>query len=281
MQEEGESVNQYMARLKTTALDCEFRDLKDALVEQLVCRVRDIRLQGQLLAKKNLDLQTVLEEAQVAEMLDKSIADICKFHAPAGQATYVHLQDVTSDEATDEEADISHLKASTPWNKRLTAKKNNSASCLSCGENYLRPTCRFRSAICHRCGKQGHIAQFCRSFAETASFPKPWHCANEDCFAIFHGCPVTEVITRPVSSEGAKLLLTVNIEGATCQVEVDTGSAKSIVSWSAIKRLIPNLRKIQLCPCPVKLHVYQGNYISIIGHGRFLIEKMGLQGIFP
>ncbi|XP_060542704.1 uncharacterized protein LOC117675378 isoform X2 [Pantherophis guttatus] len=56
-------------------------------------------------------------------------------------------------------------------------------------------------------------------------------------------------------------------------MEVDTRSAKSIISWTTIKKLLPILRKSQLHPCPVKLRDYQGNYIPIIGHGHFLVEK--------
>lgn len=64
-------------------------------------------------------------------------------------------------------------------------------------------------------------------------------------------------------------------------MEVDTRSLKSIVFWSAIKQLMPTLRKNQLCPFPVKLQDYQGNYIPIIGQGCFLVEKDRFAGCLP
>lgn len=79
----------------------------------------------------------------------------------------------------------------------------------------------------------------------------------------------------------AKLLMTVKIESAACQMEVDTGSSKSIISWSTMKKLLPDLQKSHLRPCPIHLRDYQGNYIPIIGHGQFLVEKDGFTGHLP
>ncbi|ETE65100.1 hypothetical protein L345_09128, partial [Ophiophagus hannah] len=67
-QAEGESISGYMAALRTAALHCGFRDyLEGMLLDQLVCGVRDLRLQRCLLAKGDLTLKTAIEEAQVAE----------------------------------------------------------------------------------------------------------------------------------------------------------------------------------------------------------------------
>lgn len=62
-QVEGESINQYMAAQRTAVLYCYFMDLDDVLLDQLVCGVRDFRLQHRLLTKTDLTLQTALDEA--------------------------------------------------------------------------------------------------------------------------------------------------------------------------------------------------------------------------
>ncbi|CAI5786641.1 Hypothetical predicted protein [Podarcis lilfordi] len=56
-QSEGESVNNYTAALQQAAMHCEFRDLDDALMDRIVCGVRDIHLQRRLLAKPDITLQ--------------------------------------------------------------------------------------------------------------------------------------------------------------------------------------------------------------------------------
>ncbi|KAG8138715.1 hypothetical protein E2320_001502 [Naja naja] len=50
--------------LSSDALHCRFRDhLDNMLLDQLVCGVRDLRLQKRLLAKANLNLKQAIEEA--------------------------------------------------------------------------------------------------------------------------------------------------------------------------------------------------------------------------
>ncbi|CAI5780662.1 Hypothetical predicted protein [Podarcis lilfordi] len=48
-------------------MHCEFRDLDDALMDRIVCGVRDIHLQRRLLAKPDLTLQKAIEEAVASE----------------------------------------------------------------------------------------------------------------------------------------------------------------------------------------------------------------------
>lgn len=68
-QAEGETINQYMSALRTAALYCEFRDqLDEILLDQLVCGVRDGRLQCRLLARTDVTLQSALEDATASEL---------------------------------------------------------------------------------------------------------------------------------------------------------------------------------------------------------------------
>ena len=94
-QAEGESINQYVAALRKAALYCEFGDLEDALLDRVVCGVRDIKLQRRLLAKTNLTLQMALDEAQAAEMSNQSTAEIQKSNSPPSlrKPVTVHHED--------------------------------------------------------------------------------------------------------------------------------------------------------------------------------------------
>ncbi|KAG8128773.1 hypothetical protein E2320_015625 [Naja naja] len=68
-----------MAALRSAALQCGFRDhLDDMLLDQLVCRMTDLQLQRQLLAKADLNLKQAIEEAQAAKLSTLSAAEIQK-----------------------------------------------------------------------------------------------------------------------------------------------------------------------------------------------------------
>lgn len=288
VQEEEESINHYMSRLRTAALDCEFRELDEALVEQLVCGVRDIRLQRRLLAKKELNLQTALEEAQAAEMSHKSALDIRKYQPQSGRSLAVNYEESSSEDVSEEETEVSRLRTTAPGKKtKVRDKFPTKFVCLSCGENHPRASCRFRSAVCHQCGKAGHIARVCRS-AKTPARPVKSNLKRttpgsprESCFSISHGRRVTEVSSRRRDGETKKLILSVKIEGVDCPMEVDTGSSKSIVSWSTLRRILPAVKKTQLQPCPVKLRDYLGTPIPILGQGSFQVEKGSFKGCLP
>lgn len=69
-----------------------------------------------------------------------------------------------------------------------------------------------------------------------------------------------------------KIYLTVKLEGAPCQMEVDTGSSMSLVSWSTTKTLVPTIVKKRLRHCYRRLQDYQGNNIPILGSGKFQVK---------
>lgn len=69
-------MNEYVTSLRTAAPDCEFHDLDDMLLDQLVCGVLNLRLQRWLLARADLTLQVAMDEARAAEMSAASAAKI-------------------------------------------------------------------------------------------------------------------------------------------------------------------------------------------------------------
>lgn len=148
--------------------------------------------------------------------------------------------------------------------------------------------CQFRTATCCHCVKKGHIAWVCHSYMQAINYPKSRrtsfkpYAIREDCFAISHDHRVTEVAVRH-SNAGAsnKLFFTVKIEGVECQMEIDMGSSKSIVSWSTLQKLVSSIQKSQLSACHLKRRDYQENYFPIIRHGQFLVENKKFTSCLP
>ncbi|KAG8127995.1 hypothetical protein E2320_014862 [Naja naja] len=61
-QAEGENINQYVAALRAALLYCDFDNLEDILLDQLICGLRDICIQCHLLAKTELTRRSALDE---------------------------------------------------------------------------------------------------------------------------------------------------------------------------------------------------------------------------
>lgn len=146
-QEEGESINQYVAALRTAALYCDFRYLDDVLLDQLVCGVRDICLQCRLLAKTDITLQTALDKAHVAEMSTRLTADIHRVQSPLAakkqkqkKTIAVHHDKVDPEDVTDDDEDVNHFKTARgkSW---ATEKKPPQVSCV-------QAACKFKDVYC-------------------------------------------------------------------------------------------------------------------------------------
>ena len=76
-QQEGESVNEYVAVLKKLAEHCEFgENLNDTLRDRLVCGLKDEQIQKQLLSKSTLTLPKATEIAVAMETASKDASEL-------------------------------------------------------------------------------------------------------------------------------------------------------------------------------------------------------------
>lgn len=98
-QAEGESISQFVAALRSVALYFQFRDLDNVLLDRVVCGVRDLHLQCCLLAKPDLMVQAVLDEARAAEISELSLAELQRKTSPT---IFFKPVDVHYEEATPE-----------------------------------------------------------------------------------------------------------------------------------------------------------------------------------
>ena len=73
VQKQGESVADYVAELRRISEHCNFSSLETMLRDQLVCGVRDSRIQKKLLAESTLDFKKAFGIAQAVEPGRQSI----------------------------------------------------------------------------------------------------------------------------------------------------------------------------------------------------------------
>ncbi|KAG8136110.1 hypothetical protein E2320_009098 [Naja naja] len=278
-QVEGESVGEYMAALHSAALQCGFRDqLDDMLLDQLACGVRDLRLQRRLLAKADLNLKQAIEEAQAAKLSNLSAAKIQKASSlPGGKpSSAVHYEDTYfEEEDLKEEEEINCVRTPQPTQRRSLPTDRRQLTpqliCLSYGENHLRATCCFRNTVCLKCQKKGHLARICQAPRNTnlpsqhLNQPKNFK-SKEECYAINKVFPRAESL--PYSFNVNKINVGLPLEGSPCQMEVDTGSSLSLISWKTLKNLLPDFKRKQLSPCSLSPRDYQGQPIPVLGTGK-------------
>lgn len=145
VQKETETISQFMVALRQAAIYCEFQDLDEALLEQLIYGSRDLRLQRHLLAKSELTLAIALDEARAVAVIQK-----CQAVLSPASATAVVNQQVAEEEdelGTADEVVRLKLTVNGRWKQATNLPQ---AGCLSCGGNHLRSACRYKSATCRQ-----------------------------------------------------------------------------------------------------------------------------------
>ena len=142
-------------------------------------------------------------------------------------------------------------------------------SCYRCGKEHDPQSCRFKEACCHWCGKLGHIAPVCRSAKKKDNYQRPhFSCQNKlSVSGDVDELPcVDELPLNQIFVIGAKALspiqVQVTIEDQALSMEVDTGTAVSIISQRQQWSLLPNST---LRPSNARLKTYTGAPMEAVG----------------
>ncbi|KAJ1139149.1 hypothetical protein NDU88_005526 [Pleurodeles waltl] len=152
-QEEGETIEEYIACLRVLAQDCEFAEMTDTYIrDQVVFYCYSKKVQERLLACRNPSLKEVMAIAKAVERSMMSSKEL----ASTSQASNVfYVQD-------------KHKHApKTP--DRATSDRGGgrrSLACFRCGSrDHLADsrTCPALSKSCSKCRKMGHFAAVCKA----------------------------------------------------------------------------------------------------------------------
>ena len=143
----GEGVADYVKALKHLAIDCKFSDgtRNELLRDRFIADIRNDRMSRLLLAETLADL-TFDKAVQRCIAIEQASRDIETLHG--GETTDTHSSNKVK---TD----------STTCQDQVTAGAR--CKCYRCNGNHAAYKCPFKTAICHGCGKRGHILPACRN----------------------------------------------------------------------------------------------------------------------
>ncbi len=141
----GESMATFVNELKKLAEHCGFESadkLNENLRDRLICGINDERWQKRLLAKDKPDYKKVYDLALTLEAAEKGVKEL-RETSSQGNSHKVHKIDRGGSKEKSE---------------------GGAGACCRCGgKNHSQAYCYHRHAVCHNCGKKGHIGRVCRS----------------------------------------------------------------------------------------------------------------------
>ena len=292
VQEESESVANYVAELRRLTIHCDFKTfLDEALRDKFVCGLTDSAIRKRLLTEKKLTLTSAVD---MAKTMERSASEN-KLMEP-------------------------DIKVNVHATKSQVRKKR----CYRCdAENHLANVCRHKETICSKCNLKGHLARVCRgnAYRQTLKSYKTVDnelrvpplknqssvhlsrdenvkCESDDENSIYY-----------INKVNFKEPLSVNIQVANKLVrfEIDTGSGLSLISETTFRKYFPNWllektniiirtysnEQLEVLGCMIvnseykgnvypelKLYVVKGGGVNLLGRSWLSVIKLDWDKIF-
>ena len=213
----GESITTFVSELRSIAKYCNFGDtLETMLRDRIVCEINDAVIQRRLLSEKELTFSKALEVAQGMESAAKNIKEL----------TIPSKQDMQSTVGPSTACQESiHQVTANPASKAQQ-------TCYCCGKpGHYALSCKYKETVCNKCGKVGHLQKVCRS-KRTRNTKAPSTTVNsvqEDTTDEYQLWNITTV------RKATPWNVTVDIEGVTVSMQVDTGASLSLMSETTFR----------------------------------------------
>lgn len=270
VQQKGESVAQFVLRLKQGAAHCEYEAFLDRmLIEQLLHGLVARDMCDEIISKNP---GTFKDAYEIAHMLEATHNTVREVNTGITGITNANPEETNKlgyeNLRTKKKQYINQPRSAgnSAWDdKQHPSDHQNSEAgvCNGCGGRHLRSQCRFRDVKCHNCDRKGHIAKVCRS--RRSKFPSSSADQVES-----EEMPPTEIdlvqrlnqVHDIVSNVTGKKMIDVEIDGRHLQMELDTGAPCGIIGESKLRSIKP---KFSLQKTDRQFSSYSGHRINCLG----------------
>ena len=255
-QESGESIDSYVASLRTLAKTCNYGTLLDSLIrDRIVVGIRD-----------NGTRKRLLQEAKLT--LNKCI-DICR----SSEATSAQLQAMGNQEDLKFVADDK--------SKKETQDKGGKPviSCKFCGKKHVRSReeCPAWGKSCSKCGEKNHFAVKCTKSSKSSRPPKktkkrkPVHTIQEDSSSEEYLLTVSAESLDSVNSQ--KLYAKMVANGHDIQFQLDSGATVNVLPAKEYKKVCDDPELKELKASEAILSMYNGTELCPLGKRRISLRN--------
>lgn len=251
-QEENESFDSFITKLKTQIKKCNFGEISDSLlVDKIIIGITNEDLRKKLLTEENLTLERAVNACKVNE-----------------QAS-LQLNNMTSNKTVESVSTKKHNHNRTSHGSHNDAKKqgNEDFDCNRCGTKHGRKQCPAYKKKCGTCGIPGHLAAVCRSKSKakkTVNLVQESDSEHDEMYLneiIESSMEESEIFELYPSKHQDNWYETVWIGHEKLRFKLDTGAQCNVLPYKYIRE-----SKIMLQPSKVKrLISFSDHHINVMG----------------
>ncbi|CAC5377655.1 unnamed protein product [Mytilus coruscus] len=261
-QKEGESIQDYVAQLRKLSLHCGFNaDLKEKLRDRIVCGLKNPNIQKRILSEKDLTYDKAVDIGVAMETASKDATELQAKHRTEG---------------------VNKMSARKSKFQPLHNKGNS--RCYRCNNAGHSPfDCKFKNTICHNCNKTGHMRKACMSKSKKPQprkfdNKKSVHAIEEDSDSDNCIASLETYEMNNIKSSKDVMWVTPTVEGVTLKMELDTGSAVSVISQADFSK---RLGHVKLIEATITLQTYSGESIKPLGCANVKVHYKGEAHVLP
>ena len=241
-QKEGESIADYLAKLKQASTYCNFgANLNNQLRDRLVSGIRSDRLRQILLSERELTLDRALTKATAHEAALRDSQVVGQERSEEGnKMQYSNKKGKKYGKKRND---------NNTQQKKDDNKDKEKAGCSACGRsNHKFEQCRYKEFTCHNCGQKGHLRYRCKESNSSSSRKgnekfkqQSQHYLEQDKSFDDDGF-IQLYCMMGKGVDGSELKRKIIVENQQLEMELDTGSQYSGISTVEFRRRFPHHR---------------------------------------
>lgn len=259
-QEQGESISEFIVKLKSLAQSCEFGTfLDDALTDKFIVGLRSEEIQQELLQHPDVKFDKCCERALNIEMSVKEVKSmnpsvVCHYISQTDRTRSRHRSQSNQSRQSQGRSDsVSSPSARYRHNQSPTSSYRQIRNPSPQNQNVLRSNCS-------RCGRYSHHESKCPA--------KHWQCYS--CYNYGHTSKVCRIQSRggtvkiinSINQQNQPAECIIQIESQEVSMEVDTGACSSVISLVKYRNSFSYIRLNQVNE---SFSTVTGQIIKVVG----------------
>lgn len=259
-QEEGETIDAFVTRLREKAATCEYGPLKEQLIrDRLVLGITDEDARRRLLRGKDLTLAMAVDICRTAEIMDSKLKTMALDNSRHGEN--LNVAEGQRRRPTSRQSD---QQATT----KPAQSMRGTGECRYCGTQHRRGRdhCPAFGKACRMCGTPNHFAKVCMKRGQNTRQLHTMGTPSEEDHDVDDDGQLGQIYTAmsigAVNTQGKKWFVNLPLQNGPQRCQLDSGATCNVMSIKDKMRLSP---RTPLQPSLTRLKLYNSAWMNSMG----------------